>query len=502
MLLPHTLLLFTSPLDMDEFMAVAAQVLGGAVLQEMVSRGASLVLGKRKDKASQGHYQERLRKAVHEVEFVLERTAKLPITEVSLLRDRIELKRDFFQAASLLSRTKKRQATRSSDPPCSSQGLLASPPPASMFPVSSFMAMNKQDDELWLLTCDDVERFEQFADSARSILTHVESGCSLRRWMSFSSPLVRHLLERKTLIYRKVEAGQERRVSMWPASLEEERGVEAHIEYKYLDRRRPEKSFALWVVLRLSESTDIAGVAMDCLKSLASQFKLESDTAMEELTLLANLQDVTHLNAPPWLGIQEDHCKIVQTCRPDPLCCKARVHGRPCASNIDDATELSHVLPEQVILFKFKCYISALEYSSMRSSSHVAGKRSVTRDDRRPPLKLTASLQPHYVQEEQQVQASYAVEVIGKNDGECIDDVVSIRHVGETIRSNAMNCFLHQPQIMKYSIRWVTKHGVAKFDVKKRKHIRSSCTQNQQACARPDQMERKCGRKRTSTKEV
>nr|CAB3451817.1 unnamed protein product [Digitaria exilis] len=87
---------------MEEFMAAAAQVVGGAVLQEIVSRGASLVLGKRKDKASQGHYLERLNKAVHEVEFILDRTAKLPITEVSLLRDRIELKRDFIQSPCLL----------------------------------------------------------------------------------------------------------------------------------------------------------------------------------------------------------------------------------------------------------------------------------------------------------------------------------------------------------------------------------------------------------------
>ncbi|TKW30263.1 hypothetical protein SEVIR_2G024000v4 [Setaria viridis] len=479
---------------MEDFMAVAAQVVGGAVLQEMVSRGASLVLGKRKDKASQGHYLERLRKAIHEVEFVLERTAKLPITEVSLLRDRIELKRDFIQAASLLNRNKKRQAqgqqeisqaaTSSSS---SQEGLVT---PTSMFCFSSFISSSMIKDELWL-TCDDVERFEQFADSARSILTKVESGCSLRRWMSFSSPLVRHLFEWKTLIYTRVQAGQERRFSMWPARLEEDqRGVEAHIEYKYLDRKRPDKSFSLWFVLRLSESTDIAGVAMDCLQSLASQFKLdEVDTAMGELTLLANLQDVSHSNAPPMLGIQEKHCKIIQTCRPNPLCCIERGHGRPCVNSID-STELSHVLPEAVILFKFKCYISAKD-CNLRSSFHGVAKRSLMRDHQRPPLKLTVSLHPHCVQEEQQLQASYAVEVIGKNDEECID--VSIQHVGETIRSNAINCFLHQPQIMKYSIRWVTKHGVAKFDAKKRKHIRSRCTQNQQAGPRQEQKQRQGG---------
>ncbi|RLM57817.1 hypothetical protein C2845_PM18G06000 [Panicum miliaceum] len=84
---------------MAGFMAVAAQMVGAAVVQEAVSRTISFTLGKRKEKLSQGQYLERLRKAVREVEFVLERTTKLPITEISLLRDRMELKRDFIEAA-------------------------------------------------------------------------------------------------------------------------------------------------------------------------------------------------------------------------------------------------------------------------------------------------------------------------------------------------------------------------------------------------------------------
>ncbi|OEL12713.1 hypothetical protein BAE44_0026266, partial [Dichanthelium oligosanthes] len=226
-----------------------------------------------------------------------------------------------------------------------------------------------------------------------------------------------------------------------------------------LDRKRPEKSFSLWFVLRLSESTDIAGIAMNCLKLLASQFKLVADTAMGELTLLASLQDVSHSHAPPRVGIQEKHCKIVQTCRPDPLCCKAIGHEPSIVSS-----ELSHILPEEVS-FNFKCHISALEHSSLHGSSHEMGKRSVKRD-RMPPLKLSVSLEPHHVHDER-LQASYAVEVIGNNDQEYID--VSIQQVGEMIRSNAINCFLHQPQITKYSVRWITKHGVAKFYVKKAK---------------------------------
>ncbi|CAL5077063.1 unnamed protein product [Urochloa decumbens] len=431
-------------------MAVAAQTVCPAVVQELVSRGASFMLGKRKEKASQGHYLERFRKAVKDVEFVLERTAKLPITEVSLLRNRIELKRDFIQAACLLKykNPKKR--------PSCPKGLVTQ---TAICSVSFLIGMSK--DEL-CLSCDEVERFEQLANWARNILRDVESGCSLRCWMSFSSPLVRHLFEWKTLISRRAQAGQERRFSMWPARLEEDRGVEAHIEYKYLDRKRPKKSFCLWFVLRLSESTDIVGIAMTCLQSLASQFKFVADTAMGELTLLADLQDVSHSHAPPWIGIQDKHYEIIEKCRPDPLCCKAKGH-EPCATNHIISSELSHVFPEEVIFFNFQCYIFAPEYS-LRSASDEAGKKIVMRH-RRPPLNLNVCLVPHYYVHDGRQKPSYAVEIIGDNDEECID--VSIEQLAETVRSRAINCFLRQPKVTKYMIRWITKHGAACFHVEK-----------------------------------
>lgn len=57
-------------------MLATAGAVGAAVVQEAVSIGVSLVLGKRKEKAPERHYLERLRKAVKEVEFMLERTAR------------------------------------------------------------------------------------------------------------------------------------------------------------------------------------------------------------------------------------------------------------------------------------------------------------------------------------------------------------------------------------------------------------------------------------------
>ncbi|CAN6273096.1 unnamed protein product [Urochloa humidicola] len=321
-----------------------------------------------------------------------------------------------------------------------------------------------KDDEL-VLSYDDIERFEQFADSAQNILRRVESGCSLRRYMFFPCPFVRHLFdERRTLKYRTVQAEHERCLYVRPICLKEERGVEASVEYSYTDRKRPEKSFLLELVLRFSESTDIVGVAMNCLQSLASQFNLVADTAMGELTLLANLQDVSQSHEPPWVGIQEWHSQIIRMCRPDPFCCKAKGHV-PCANDDAISSELSHAFPEEVMYFTFNCYISSPEYS-LHSSTDGSSKRNVmTNRNRRPNLLLAVSATPHHVHDER-LRASYAVETIGDNGEERID-VTSIQQVTETARSRAINCFLRQPEVTEYIIGWATKHGAIGFLVEK-----------------------------------
>uniref|UniRef100_A0A0A9BRU8 Uncharacterized protein n=1 Tax=Arundo donax TaxID=35708 RepID=A0A0A9BRU8_ARUDO len=67
----------------------------------------------------------------------------------------------------------------------------------------------------------------------------------------------------------------------------------------------PEKGFRLALILQLSESTDIVGIAMKCLQSLASRFKLVTESAMGELIILASLQDIFHSHAPPLVAIQQ-----------------------------------------------------------------------------------------------------------------------------------------------------------------------------------------------------
>lgn len=84
--------------------SMLAGIVATAVVQEVVSRGFSYVLGKRKERASMGMGDalEKLELAHSQLEFVLERSSKLPITNVSLLRRRMMIKHVYHECDVLL----------------------------------------------------------------------------------------------------------------------------------------------------------------------------------------------------------------------------------------------------------------------------------------------------------------------------------------------------------------------------------------------------------------
>ena len=83
-----------------------AEMVGSAVIQEAVSRVSSFVLGKREDKEPKGRIIERLEMALAELEFALERSVKLPITDSSLLHRRKVINHAYTEAANLLDKHK------------------------------------------------------------------------------------------------------------------------------------------------------------------------------------------------------------------------------------------------------------------------------------------------------------------------------------------------------------------------------------------------------------
>nr|CAB3456745.1 unnamed protein product [Digitaria exilis] len=93
-----------------------AEIVGSVLVQEGLSKAVSFVLGKREEKASEAVNAERLEMAVSELAFALERTAKLPVTDVSLLHRRKMIRRAYLEGTELLNKH------RSSQQPLQVQG--------------------------------------------------------------------------------------------------------------------------------------------------------------------------------------------------------------------------------------------------------------------------------------------------------------------------------------------------------------------------------------------
>ncbi|WVZ61712.1 hypothetical protein U9M48_011542 [Paspalum notatum var. saurae] len=422
---------------------VAKTIKSDSIKCEAVSKGISFVMGKREEKASQGHIKERLEMAINDLELALERSANLPITDVSLLQRRKMINCAYVEATELLNKHKEQSVQDQQEE--AAHGVKRKRSwlnRAKDLFISSYSGLNM----------DDVRRFEWFADCAGKFVRDVESGCSLWHY-TFCNPIVRHLLQGKTLKYGLDQGNQPRSFYIWPTH-SEERGVEAVLGYHYEDTTMVEKCFFLLLVVRLSECIDIVQIATKGLQLLKTQFKIAAESAMGELTLLPNLQDIAHSYETPQVGILEQYTKLTRLCRPDPACCRESRH-KLYGNNI--LSELPHIFPEQVLFWGFYCYMSALEPSS---SNEVAGGR-INRGWT-SPLGVTFGFTPHSVYEVP--QGSYAVETIG-NVIEHRD--TSIQQMLETIKSDAINCLLGQPKLTEYRLDWYSRHGAAGFHVQK-----------------------------------
>ncbi|XP_072148122.1 uncharacterized protein [Setaria viridis] len=406
-----------------------AEMVGSAVVQEGMSRAFSFMLGKHLEKASEGHSAERLEMALSELEFALERTAKLPITEASLLRRRKLLKRGYVEGIDLLNKHKlqghqERPGVKRKRWITCSKNLS----------ISSFGGLNT----------DGVRRFEWFADCAGKFVRDVESGCSLRHH-TFCNPLVRHLLNGKALKYEMVQGSQVREFFIRPAFLGE-RGVEASLHFQYMDRSMPEKSFRLLLWLRVSESTDLVAIAIRCTESLTFLSKPAAESAIAELTLLPNVLDSAY--AMPWVGNNELYVLITKLSRQDPVCCTADGQG---SSNIM-LSELSQIFPEQVIAFRFESLISAPKYCSSCSSDGLCCTKVQP-----PTLLLSASFWPH---------TELMIEATEFRRG-------SLEETSNMARKVAMECLISQKELKEHTVRWASKHGAALFCVKSVPHTAS-----------------------------
>uniref|UniRef100_A0A0A9GTD1 Uncharacterized protein n=1 Tax=Arundo donax TaxID=35708 RepID=A0A0A9GTD1_ARUDO len=307
------------------------------------------------------------------------------------------------------------------------------------------------------LTKYDVKKFERYAAWAEKLVSDVVTGCSLRHH-TFCIPLVRYLLEGKTLRYQLMQ-GSRNRVSIEVCPIHfEDRGVEAVLDYKYEeDARLLGKSFRLILMLRLSESIDIVGIATNCLRALTSHFKLVTRSAMGELTLMPNnLQEVSQSFGYDSTHNIEWHTNGTRRWRPDPLCC-TEANGRGPHST---SSKLSHILPEQIIYVSFTCYVPALTYSP-HSTRDIVGDW--------PPLKVEAAFFPH-LYDPLHLQLHEEGAEIDYYSFTC--HVTEPMHVClEQLAAQTIQRLVREPEWRTSRTAWASRasnnHGAAYFDVEK-----------------------------------
>ncbi|CAM0150100.1 unnamed protein product [Urochloa decumbens] len=443
------------------------EMVASALAQEGVSRVSSYISTKLDDKASREQIIERLVMALYRLEFALERTATQPITYVSLLRCRKKLKHACIEGTELLNKHKQQAQEGQQEARkvvVRSSSYLQRIIRAAKLSITSLLGLNEEH-----MSTSIAQKFERYADCADKFVADVESVCPLRH-DPFRYPFVRQLFEGKYFSYGSWGPwGQGRTPKIWFRlfpMISEGRGIEACLQYSYFDPERLDKSLHLWLMLRLSESTDIVGIAISCLRSSASLLNLavKEDAVMGELIpLLSNYQDISY----PYDCIDhiypEAYAFLSRDWRPDPVCCHANVH-KPGVKDIV-SSDLSHIFPEQVIQCDITCYIPAAEYSLPTTSDKAGIIRKAMMIDRVPHLELSLFLMPHYSSQKSTQGECY----ISKNMGNDEDrsPYGSIHQTIDTARSEAMECLLRQPEVMENWVSWWTNHGYASFQLKR-----------------------------------
>ena len=159
--------------------------------------------------------------------------------------------------------------------------------------ISSFVGRNNDHRSAGSASAAIVRRFERLADGADEFIRYVQIGGTPHQNMFFD-PLIGHLFTSKMIAYQLLcPGGQYQYFRIGPINFQE-RGLEAFLSFMYEDCKGPKYSFCLGVMLRLSESTDIIGTVVKCLRVMMPHFNSTTDVVIKEITHLPT-QDFSHV---------------------------------------------------------------------------------------------------------------------------------------------------------------------------------------------------------------
>ncbi|EER97896.2 hypothetical protein SORBI_3002G018800 [Sorghum bicolor] len=300
-----------------------ADMLSSAVVQETVSQILSNLEEKYKEGSDTKEHMERLEMAHIRLEAALEVSQRWNISSAPLLRWRSKLERTVQECGETLHRCKRHVREEEEV----EEGVRNSSLPNRMAHqvksfVSSILSNNSSGSRE--LSISNVRRFEWFAEGASEFLRFVELGGGTPRQLMFFDPLVTHLFAGKMIRYKLMLGSQCHLAILQPIITPH--GMEGRLLYVVIDGDAPENSFFFTIFLRISESTDIVGVAVRCLQLFAPHFKTTTEAVKTKLTQLP-MQDLC------WFPYVESSQKqrhwekfytiFSQWFRPNPHCCRA-----------------------------------------------------------------------------------------------------------------------------------------------------------------------------------
>ncbi|KAG0542444.1 hypothetical protein BDA96_02G104700 [Sorghum bicolor] len=447
-------------------MAEMFSSVSSAVVQETVSE----IFSSLKEKYCKGRsnnpkkHMERLEMAHIRLEAAVQMSQGWNITSAPLLRWRSKLKHAMQDCDDTLRKCKKRIREDDEEAEVVMGGHKISHYTRQF--VSSIFNRHGSSE---LISRSIVKRFEWFADGASDFMRFIELGCTPRQYM-FLGPLVRNLLTGKTIEYKLVLRHQQHLFYLRPVNTPE--GMEGRLLYVLKDSDAPENSFLLALSLRISESTDIVGVAVRCIELLAPHFKSTAETVKRNLTQLP-MHDFCWV--PYADSIHKQHWNKVHDIfskwfRPNTCCCKQE-HGHHQYRQPDirrSSTESSShhdTYLEPVI----KVYLEG--NIPMSSAGHNHRRKGF------PYMKLRLLFAPHTSSEDMLRSSSSvdgsAVEMVRGQEQHGLYANISFKQLDEIILPKAIDCFRQKAGATEYQLLWRSKHGAAYIQVEEAASRRS-----------------------------
>ncbi|CAL5091744.1 unnamed protein product [Urochloa decumbens] len=437
---------------------MVAEMVSSVVAQETCSQILSGMVNmyREKEDSAANTSLERLEMAHIRLEAALETSENWYIIDSSLLRWRRKLKRAAQECDDTLQKCKKRileneqmeQEVRNSSLP----NRIAHATKSFVFSV-----FNRKNNEL---SRSVVQRFEWFANGTSDFLRFMELGGTPWRHMPFFS-LVENLFAGKELHYKTIQGGDCPLFQLWLAPFRTaETGTEASLIFIQKDGK---SNIFFKMIIQLSESTDIVGIAIKCLEMFAPHFKYTTENIRKELAQLPT----RYLPWVPSVYQTKDrdilHGLGSQWYRPNPLCCKQHDQHEEvrCVTNLDTAG-LTDVSLEPVIEVSLGCQVSLPLYNKQKTSP----SEDIIFLQDSPYVNAAISFTPHRILEGMlPANRSSAIEMIVGKEKHCLHTDITLDQLEEIVLPKAIDFFNQNVKATVYQMLWKSNHGSALIQV-------------------------------------